>query len=88
VGEHWTAVSTSEDNVVMVWQPTMHVWAGEEVHVEEKQLEPEEMEGVRTQAQLDLGQGVVQEAGHKARLEVGARAHPEGIWTKADILEE
>ena len=46
VGEHWTAVSTSEDNVVMVWQPTMHVWAGEEVHVEEKQLESEEMEGI------------------------------------------
>ena len=30
----------------MVWQPTMHVWAGEEVHVEEKQLESEQMEGI------------------------------------------
>ncbi|KAI0067988.1 histone acetyltransferase type B subunit 2 [Artomyces pyxidatus] len=47
-GENWTAASTSEDNVVMVWQPTMHVWAGDEVRVEEKELEAEPMEGVET----------------------------------------
>ncbi|KAH9056968.1 histone acetyltransferase type B subunit 2 [Lactarius vividus] len=57
VGEHWTAVSTSEDNVVMVWQPTMHVWAGEEVHVEEKQLESEEMEGVENTGASGSGSG-------------------------------
>ena len=57
VGEHWTAVSTSEDNVVMVWQPTMHVWAGEEVHVEEKQLETEEMEGVENTGTSGSGAG-------------------------------
>ncbi|KAH9075852.1 histone acetyltransferase type B subunit 2 [Lactarius deliciosus] len=57
VGEHWTAVSTSEDNVVMVWQPTMHVWAGEEVHVEEKQLESEEMEGVENTVASGSGRG-------------------------------
>ncbi|KAI0323056.1 histone acetyltransferase type B subunit 2 [Amylostereum chailletii] len=47
-GENWTATSTSEDNVVMVWQPTMHVWAGDEVQIEEKQLEAEPMEGVES----------------------------------------
>lgn len=57
VGEHWTAVSTSEDNVVMVWQPTMHVWAGEEVHVEEKQLEAEEMEGIENTGASGSGVG-------------------------------
>jgi histone-binding protein RBBP4 len=44
-GENWTASSTSEDNVVMVWQPTMRVWAGEEVKIDEKELE-DPMEGV------------------------------------------
>lgn len=57
VGEHWTAVSTSEDNVVMVWQPTMHVWAGEEVHIEEKQLEPEQMEGIEVTGASGSGAG-------------------------------
>jgi histone-binding protein RBBP4 len=56
-GEHWTAVSTSEDNVVMVWQPTMHVWAGEEVHIEEKQLESEQMEGVEITGTSGSGAG-------------------------------
>lgn len=56
-GEHWTAVSTSEDNVVMVWQPTMHVWAGEEVHIEEKQLETEQMEGVEVTVASGSGAG-------------------------------
>jgi histone-binding protein RBBP4 len=30
----------------MVWQPTMRVWAGDEVKVDEKELEGEAMEGV------------------------------------------
>ena len=46
--ESWTVASASEDNVVMVWQPTMRVWAGDEVKVDEKELEAEAMEGVET----------------------------------------
>ena len=57
MGEYWTAVSTSEDNVVMVWQPTMHVWAGEEVHIEEKQLESEQMEGIEATGASGSGAG-------------------------------
>jgi len=38
----------SEDNVVMVWQPTMRVWAGDEVKVDEKELETDAMEGVES----------------------------------------
>lgn len=57
MGEYWTAVSTSEDNVVMVWQPTMHVWAGEEVHIEEKQLESEQMEGIEVTGASGSGAG-------------------------------
>jgi histone-binding protein RBBP4 len=30
----------------MVWQPTMRVWAGDEVKVDEKELEGDAMEGV------------------------------------------
>ncbi|KAF8240796.1 WD40 repeat-like protein [Tricholoma matsutake] len=44
--ENWTVASASEDNIVMVWQPTMRVWAGDEVKVDEKELEGEAMEGV------------------------------------------
>ncbi|GJE86228.1 WD40 domain-containing protein [Phanerochaete sordida] len=48
-GETWTASSTSEDNVVMVWQPTMRVWAGDEVKVDEKELEDESaMQGIES----------------------------------------
>jgi histone-binding protein RBBP4 len=34
----------------MVWQPTMRVWAGDEVKVDEKELESEAMEGVEPTA--------------------------------------
>ena len=30
----------------MVWQPTMRVWAGDEIKVDEKELEDETMEGI------------------------------------------
>ena len=43
--------------MVMVWQPTMHVWAGEEVHVEEKQLESEQMEGIEVIGASGSGAG-------------------------------
>ncbi|KAJ7610895.1 WD40 repeat-like protein [Roridomyces roridus] len=42
--DQWTATSASEDNIVMVWQPTARVWAGDAVKVDEKELEA--MEGV------------------------------------------
>ncbi|KAJ3823862.1 WD40 repeat-like protein [Lentinula raphanica] len=44
--ESWTAASASEDNVVMVWQPTMRVWAGEQVKIDAKELEDDTMEGI------------------------------------------
>jgi histone-binding protein RBBP4 len=72
VGEHWTAVSTSEDNVVMVWQPTMHVWAGEEVHVEEKQLESEQMEGVEITGASGSGPGRTTGSGVQSALMSGS----------------
>lgn len=46
--ENWTAASVSEDNVVMVWQPTMRVWAGDEVKVDDKELESDAMEGIES----------------------------------------
>ncbi|KAF8899258.1 histone acetyltransferase type B subunit 2 [Infundibulicybe gibba] len=47
-GESWTATSTSEDNIVMVWQPTMRIWAGDEIKVDEKELEGDAMEGIES----------------------------------------
>jgi len=35
----------------------MHVWAGEEVHVEEKQLESEEMDGIENTGASASGAG-------------------------------
>lgn len=46
--EAWTASSVSEDNVIMVWQPTMRIWAGDEVKIDEKELEGDAMEGVES----------------------------------------
>jgi histone-binding protein RBBP4 len=40
--------SASEDNIVMVWQPTMRIWAGDEVKIDEKELESDAMEGVES----------------------------------------
>lgn len=40
--------SVSEDNIVMVWQPAMRIWAGEKVKVDESELEGEPMEGIET----------------------------------------
>lgn len=47
-GENWTVATTSEDNIVMVWQPTMRIWAGDEVKIDEKELEGEAMEGIES----------------------------------------
>ncbi|KAI0361077.1 histone acetyltransferase type B subunit 2 [Trametes cingulata] len=46
--ESWTAGSTSEDNIVMIWQPTMRIWAGDAVKIDEKELEGEAMEGIES----------------------------------------
>ncbi|KAJ7070670.1 WD40-repeat-containing domain protein [Mycena amicta] len=48
--DSWTATSTSEDNIVMVWQPTMRIWAGDAVNIDEKELEDDAMEGVERHA--------------------------------------
>ena len=37
--ESWTAGSTSEDNIISAWSPSMRIWAGEEVKVDAEQLE-------------------------------------------------
>jgi len=47
-GENWTVATTSEDNIVMVWQPTMRIWAGDEVKIDEKELEGDAMEGIES----------------------------------------
>ena len=60
-GESWTAASTSEDNILMVWQPTMRIWAGDEVKIDEKELEGEAMEGIEA-----IGEGADAEAGPSA----------------------
>ncbi|KAH9929735.1 WD40 repeat-like protein [Fomitopsis serialis] len=46
--EAWTASSTSEDNILMVWQPTAHIWAADMVKIDERDLEEEPMEGVES----------------------------------------
>lgn len=46
--EAWMGVSASEDNIVMIWQPTMRIWAGDDVKIDEKELESDAMEGVET----------------------------------------
>jgi len=46
VGEQWHIASVSEDNVLMVWQPSRRIWAAEDVEVDERELEADAMEGV------------------------------------------
>lgn len=41
----------------MVWQPTMRVWAGDDVKVDEKELEGDAMEGVESTHLTDKGKG-------------------------------
>lgn len=59
--ENWTAASASEDNVVMVWQPTMRVWAGSDIKVDEKELEGDAMEGVESTHSADVAPKAVPE---------------------------
>lgn len=39
----------------MVWQPTMRVWAGDEIKVDERELEGDAMEGVESTAAAAAG---------------------------------
>lgn len=47
-GEAWHLASVSEDNIAMVWQPSRRIWAGEDLEVDERELEGEAMEGVES----------------------------------------
>ncbi|TFK70443.1 WD40 repeat-like protein [Pluteus cervinus] len=67
--ENWFAASVSEDNVVMVWQPTMRVWAGDEVRIDEKELESDAMEGVESTHVPGDGDGTPEEEKTKAEEE-------------------
>ncbi|KAF7337570.1 Histone acetyltransferase type B subunit 2 [Mycena sanguinolenta] len=72
-GENWTTTSTSEDNIVMVWQPTMRVWAGDAVKIDEKELEADAMEGVEaTPSAMDKGKGKTSESGGSLSMSVSA----------------
>ncbi|CAK5264467.1 unnamed protein product [Mycena citricolor] len=61
--DNWTATSTSEDNIVMVWQPTMRVWAGDAVNIDEKELEADAMEGIEVTGPSGKGKGKNVETG-------------------------
>ncbi|KIY73395.1 WD40 repeat-like protein [Cylindrobasidium torrendii FP15055 ss-10] len=45
--DQWTVVSAAEDNVVQVWQPTMRIWAGDEVKIDPRELEDSMMEDIQ-----------------------------------------
>ncbi|EPT03454.1 hypothetical protein FOMPIDRAFT_1058699 [Fomitopsis schrenkii] len=55
--EAWTASSTSEDNILMVWQPTAHIWAADTIKIDERELE-EPMEGVESTGPVGGGPSV------------------------------
>ncbi|KAG1886065.1 WD40-repeat-containing domain protein [Suillus subluteus] len=65
--ENWTASTTSEDNVVMVWQPTMRIWAGDEVKIDEKELEGDAMEGVESVPEVGPSKAVAASGANSAR---------------------
>jgi histone-binding protein RBBP4 len=77
--------STSEDNVVMVWQPTMRVWAGDEVKVDEKELEGDAMEGIdevtvkTTIAKSGSGSASVGASQRSQSMSVSATASVSGV---------
>ncbi|KAF7347509.1 Histone acetyltransferase type B subunit 2 [Mycena venus] len=70
--ENWTTTSTSEDNIVMVWQPTMRVWAGDAVKIDEKELEVDAMEGVEATGSTGKGKGKNSESGGSLSMSVSA----------------
>jgi len=66
IGEQWTAASTSEDNIVMIWQPTARIWAGDEVKIDEKELEGDAMQGIEGAGPSNIATGGKQAVGSGA----------------------
>lgn len=66
VGEQWTAATTSEDNIVMIWQPTARIWAGDEVKIDERELEDDAMEGIEEAGPPNTATGSKQVVGSGA----------------------
>lgn len=46
----------------MLWQPTMRIWAGDEVKIDEKELESDAMDGIESTVGAD---GSAQASGSK-----------------------
>jgi len=80
--ENWTASTTSEDNVVMVWQPTMRIWAGDEVKIDEKELEGDAMEGVESTIEVGSSKVVAPSGANSTRsqsMSISASASNSGV---------
>jgi histone-binding protein RBBP4 len=85
--ENWTASTTSEDNVVMVWQPTMRIWAGDEVKIDEKELEGDAMEGVEITAEAGPSKVVAPSGANSTRsqsMSISASASNSGADVEAE----
>ncbi|KAN0100212.1 WD40-repeat-containing domain protein [Tylopilus felleus] len=89
-GEQWTAASTSEDNIVMIWQPTARIWAGDEVKIDEKELEGEAMEGIEEVGPPTTATGSKQPAGsgttsaRSQSMSISATASNSGVDAEED----
>lgn len=59
----------------MVWQPTMRVWAGDEVKVDAKELEADAMEGVESTS-VSKGKGKSTGSGSSKSMSVSATSIP------------
>jgi histone-binding protein RBBP4 len=90
VGEQWTAATTSEDNVAMIWQPTARIWAGDEVKIDEKELEGDAMEGVEEGGPSNSVTGSKQAAGsgvtsvRSQSMSISATASNSGVDAEED----
>jgi histone-binding protein RBBP4 len=85
--ENWTASTTSEDNVVMVWQPTMRIWAGDEVKIDEKELEGDAMEGVEVAPEAGPSKAVAASGANSARsqsMSISASVSNSGVDVEAE----
>jgi histone-binding protein RBBP4 len=83
--ENWTATSVSEDNIVMVWQPTMRVWAGDEVKIDEKELEGDAMEGIE---EVNVVRGGKSTGGGKSATGSARSQSMEVSATTASVVDE
>jgi len=84
--ENWTASTTSEDNVVMVWQPTMRIWAGDEVKIDERELEGDSMEGVESTTEAGPSKVVAPSGANSTRsqsMSISASASNSGADVEA-----